>query len=85
MTAEEATRAFDRFWRAETSRTRTGSGLGLPIAQAIVNAHGGTICLATTPREGTTVRVELPLQADHHLPTPELTPQDTRQTVGYLT
>ena len=45
MTAAEAAHAFDRFWRAETSRTRTGSGLGLPIAQAIVNAHGGTIHL----------------------------------------
>ena len=48
MTPADAAHAFDRFWRAETSRTRTGSGLGLPIAQAIVNAHGGTIHLETT-------------------------------------
>ncbi len=72
MTATEASRAFDRFWRAETSRTRTGSGLGLPIAQAVVNAHGGTIRLQTTPQQGTTVDVELPLDTEHQLPASDL-------------
>jgi two-component system, OmpR family, sensor kinase len=62
MTTAEATHAFDRFWRAETSRTRTGSGLGLPIAQAIVTAHGGNIRLQSTAQQGTTVRVELPAE-----------------------
>lgn len=55
--------AFDRFWRAESSRTRSGSGLGLPIAQAVVTAHGGTIELQTSPRAGTTVWVRLPAAA----------------------
>jgi two-component system, OmpR family, sensor kinase len=64
MTPTEATHAFDRFWRAETSRTRTGSGLGLPIAEAIVTAHGGTIQMETSPQQGTTVRVELLLEAE---------------------
>jgi two-component system, OmpR family, sensor kinase len=68
MTSIEAIHAFDRFWRAESSRTRTGSGLGLPIAQAIVTAHGGTIHLHTTPETGTTVRIELPLESDHQEP-----------------
>ncbi len=85
MTAAEAAHAFDRFWRAETSRTRTGSGLGLPIAQAIVNAHGGTIHLETTPPQGTTVHVELPLEAEHPPLTPSLSPgRDTRQPVQYI-
>jgi two-component system, OmpR family, sensor kinase len=72
MTETEASRAFDRFWRAETSRTRTGSGLGLPIAQAVVNAHGGTIRLQSTPQQGTTVDVELPLETERQLPASDL-------------
>lgn len=38
-----------------------GTGLGLPIARQIVLAHGGTIRLESSPRHGTTVRVQLPL------------------------
>ena len=85
MTAAEAAHAFNRFWRAETSRTRTGSGLGLPIAQAIVTAHGGTIRLQTTPQQGTSVHVELPLETGHPPPAPNLPPQqDTRQPVHHI-
>jgi two-component system, OmpR family, sensor kinase len=76
MTPSEAAHAFDRFWRAETSRTRTGSGLGLPIAQAIVTAHGGTIDLHTTPEDGTTVRIELPPAPPPSGPMPDVTTQD---------
>jgi two-component system OmpR family sensor kinase len=85
MTAADAVHAFDRFWRAEPSRTRTGSGLGLPIAEAIVNAHGGTIRLHTTPPQGTTVQVELPLETQLPLPASELpTSKDKRQTAARL-
>ena len=62
MSAPDAAHAFDRFWRAEASRTRAGSGLGLPIAQAIVTAHHGRIHLDTDPRRGTTLSVQLPRQ-----------------------
>ena len=54
--------AFDRFWRADPARQRnaTGSGLGLPIVRAIVEASGGHVTLASQPGHGTTVRVVLP-------------------------
>jgi two-component system OmpR family sensor kinase len=60
MATDDAAHAFERFWRAAPSRTRSGSGLGLPIARAVVEAHGGTVQLHSTPELGTTVRVILP-------------------------
>lgn len=44
---------FDRFFRADLSREKGGSGLGLSIAQTIVTAHGGTIQAESTERIGT--------------------------------
>ncbi|GGU42395.1 sensor histidine kinase [Lentzea flava] len=54
---------FDRFWRADKSRSRTtgGSGLGLAITRHLVEAHGGTVSVTSTLGEGSTFRVELPL------------------------
>jgi two-component system, OmpR family, sensor kinase len=60
MDADSVTHAFDRFWRAEASRTRSGSGLGLAIVAGIVGAHGGEIALDSTADQGTSVRVVLP-------------------------
>ncbi len=59
---EEAERVFERFYRTDTSRTRTsgGTGLGLSIVQALVTAHGGTVGVRSTPGEGTTFTVRLP-------------------------
>jgi signal transduction histidine kinase len=54
---------FDRFWKGDRSRTRSGgagSGLGLAIARQLVNAHGGTICGESEPGKGTTFIIELP-------------------------
>ncbi len=51
-------RALDRFWRADVSRS--GSGLGLPIATALAEASGGSLELGDTPGGGLTVRVGLP-------------------------
>jgi two-component system, OmpR family, sensor kinase len=60
--------AFHRFTRADRARTRpgaktagTGAGLGLPIAAAIVRAHGGDISIRNNAAEGAWVRVELPM------------------------
>jgi two-component system, OmpR family, sensor kinase len=60
MLPEVAARAFERFSRADASRSRNGggAGLGLAIVQAIVVAHGGDVHLASGPGVGTTVTVE---------------------------
>ncbi|MEU7877704.1 sensor histidine kinase [Microbispora bryophytorum] len=63
MPAEEATRVFDRFYRVDGSRSRTGAGgagLGLAIVRSIVAAHGGRVELRTRPGEGAAFRVVLP-------------------------
>jgi two-component system OmpR family sensor kinase len=58
----QAERIFDRFYRADTgrSRDRGGSGLGLAIAQAVASAHGGSISHSPTSGGGATFTVELP-------------------------
>ena len=53
---------FDRFFRADTSRTRShdGFGLGLPLAREILRAHEGDIVLLQSDSEKTTFEIELP-------------------------
>jgi heavy metal sensor kinase len=55
---------FDRFWRADSARTRTGerpgAGLGLAICKWIAEAHGGTIEVQSRPGRGTTFTVGFP-------------------------
>ncbi|WP_230423526.1 sensor histidine kinase [Streptomyces radicis] len=60
--AADIPRLFDRFWRAEASRSRAygGSGLGLAIVQAIVRAHGGRVAVDSEVGHGTTVSLCLP-------------------------
>lgn len=60
--AEATARVFDRFYRVETDRGRRtgGVGLGLSIAKAIVEAHGGAIVIDSPPGRGTLVRMTFP-------------------------
>lgn len=53
---------FERFYRSEMEavRQRQGSGLGLPIARAMIELHGGRIGVDSTPGAGATFRVVLP-------------------------
>jgi two-component system OmpR family sensor kinase len=62
MPPHDATHAFDRFHRADTSRARAsgGAGLGLSIVASIVAAHHGSVAMSSAAGAGTTVTVRLP-------------------------
>jgi two-component system OmpR family sensor kinase len=62
MDADAADRAFERFYRADTSRVREtgGVGLGLSIVAAVTEAHGGSVAVETALGQGTAFRVRLP-------------------------
>lgn len=63
IAAEDLPRVFERHFRAERARAHRpdGSGLGLPIAQALAHSHGGNVAVASTPGGGTRLRLHLPL------------------------
>lgn len=63
LTADQAAHVFERFYRADPSRTRQsgGAGLGLSIVAAIVSAHGGRVAAMENPTGGTLMSVWLPL------------------------
>jgi two-component system OmpR family sensor kinase len=63
MHADAAAQAFERFYQASPDRTTPGSGLGLSIVRSIIERHGGTVELNSTPDEGTTVRLRIPASA----------------------
>ena len=58
--AEDRDRVFDRFYRATSSRTLPGSGLGLSIVAQIATLHGGTVALDPREGGGTVARLVLP-------------------------
>ena len=63
MAPEVAAHVFDRFYRADPSRSRAqgGTGLGLAIVAALVDAHGGTVTVDSREGAGSTFRAVLPL------------------------
>ena len=72
MTPEDAQRVFERFYRTDSSRTRTsgGTGLGLSIVDSLVCAHGGRVTVRTAPGQGCCFSVSLPRIADVPTPVP---------------
>jgi heavy metal sensor kinase len=62
---EDQPKIFDRFYRADKARSRNleGAGIGLAIAQWIVQQHKGSITVQSSPAKGSTFLVQLPLQA----------------------
>ncbi|MEU2576159.1 MtrAB system histidine kinase MtrB [Streptomyces anulatus] len=82
----EATRVFNRFWRADPARARTtgGTGLGLSIAVEDARLHGGWLQAWGEPGGGSQFRLTLPRTADEPLrgsPIP-LEPEDSRRNRG---
>ena len=62
----ERERVFERFYKADASRSGSGSGLGLAIARHTVRQHGGRIwCEARGRGHGSTCGLTLPLHAAH--------------------
>ena len=63
---DHAARVFERFYRVDAARSRSvgGSGLGLSIVSGLTEAHGGRVELDTSPGQGATFRVLLPMAAD---------------------
>ena len=64
ISGEHLGRVFDRFYRVDTARDRNrgGSGIGLSIAKALVEAHGGDITVTSPgPGRGSTFTVRLPV------------------------
>ncbi|MEU8640849.1 HAMP domain-containing sensor histidine kinase [Streptomyces sp. NPDC048674] len=68
---EDLPHVFDRFWRAEKSRSRRtgGSGLGLAIVRQLVTAHGGTVTVSSTAGSGSVFAVHLPYVEGPVVPT----------------
>ena len=59
-------RVFERFYTADPSRARQkgGTGLGMAIAQSVINAHRGFICATESPGGGLTFTIVMPLAPD---------------------
>ncbi len=65
--AGDLPRLFERFYRAQDTRSRTyeGSGIGLALVQELVRLHGGSVCADSQPGKGTAFIVTVPLGMGH--------------------
>lgn len=60
IAAEHLPRVFDRFYRADSARSSEGVGLGLALVKSIMDLHGGSAQIESTPGRGTTVTLSFP-------------------------
>jgi two-component system heavy metal sensor histidine kinase CusS len=60
ISAEDLPRVFDRFYRADASRSSHGTGLGLALVKSIVQLHGGSAGIESEPGRGTKVTLIFP-------------------------
>ncbi|MFD7071869.1 sensor histidine kinase [Streptomyces sp. NPDC059913] len=80
--AEHLPYVFDRFWRAEKSRSRRtgGSGLGLAIVRKLVEGHGGSVDVTSVEGEGSVFTLRLPADTGAPMPPPPSTGPDAMTT-----
>jgi len=85
MAADEIERALQPFGQAKAATTRThgGTGLGLPIAKGLAEAHGGYLAIESSPERGTVVRVMLPTSHDAALKPAGVPAQTPSERTGH--
>jgi two-component system heavy metal sensor histidine kinase CusS len=64
IAAEQLPRVFDRFYRADSSRSAQGSGLGLALVKSIMDLHGGSAVVGSEVGRGTVVTLTFPNRAE---------------------
>jgi signal transduction histidine kinase len=69
MTPEQVARAYERFYRADTSGNIPGTGLGMTIVKEIIGLLGGTVDLVSEPGVGTCITLWIPAREIHDLST----------------
>ena len=59
--AENRTRIFQYLWRQDSARDQRGWGIGLPFVQSVAESHGGSVAVDSSPEQGTTFLIDLPV------------------------
>ena len=59
ISPDDQKRIFERFYRVESSRSNAGNGLGLNLAKAFIENHGGKLSVNSTPGKGSCFKVQL--------------------------
>jgi two-component system heavy metal sensor histidine kinase CusS len=64
IASEHLPKLFDRFYRVDPARSEEGTGLGLAIIKSIMDLHGGSVVITSTPGKGTVVTLHVPFNAN---------------------